>query len=175
MKKISLLFFVTIAIFALSSCGGGSNDEGKSELKMTQVSLAEKGIPVEFMAPEGAEIKEGLVNGNFDGVAYLNYEVTIDDFIMDVQMEDIDLENDMATYLKFAKEIETTGDDFVEFVKEEEDGYIAKLKSEDGDNYAFCHILIKDKRAIEFSEGLKLSNYTLAQIETLYNAAKAAK
>ncbi len=162
MKKVSL-FFAVIAMFAFASCGGGS-----------KINLADKGIPVTFSAPEGAEVKKGFANGDFDGVVYVNYEVKIGDSAMDILMEDIDITNDLATCLDFAKEIETTGDNFVKFIKEEENGYIAKLRTDDGDNYAFGYIIIKDKRAIEFSE-VNFEDYTLAEIKTLYNTAKSAK
>lgn len=177
MKKINLLIIIIIAIFALSSCGGSSNDNAtnneNSEITMSEMNLFEKGIPVTFLAPEEVEISDGLLNGEFDGIVLHNYEVKKGSFIMDVLMDDADVVDDIATYLEYAKEEDN--EDFVEFVKEEENGYIAKLKSEDGDNYAFYYVLIKDNRAIEFSEGLNFSDYTLEQIETLYNTAKAAK
>ncbi len=177
MKKVNFLITAVIAIFALSSCGGGSTKDGNhesSEAKMVEMSLSEKGIPVTFSAPEGVEITDGLLNGVFDGVVLINYEVKKDNFIMDVLMEDADLVDDLSTYLEYAKGTDIDSD-FVEFVKEEENGYIAKLESEDGDNYAFYYVLIKDNRAIEFTEGLNFSDYTLQEIETLYNAAKDAK
>lgn len=177
MKKISYIIAV-IAVFALASCGGGTDDKGNSndaDAKMVEVNLAEKGIPTTFMAPEGFEIVDGLINGEIDGISYYNYEVKKGDFIMDVQMEDADLQDDMATLLEYAKEIDTSNPDFVEFVKEEENGYIAKMKSVDGTTYSFYYALIKDNRAIEFSEGLNFNDFTMEQIETLYNAAKAAK
>ncbi len=189
MKKsrlfLMIVFIATFAIFGCSSTDNGNNtnadtteantDEVTPESKTIEINLADKGIPVTVTAPTGSEVKKGIANGEFDGVKFMNYYITKDDFILDAMMEDSDLESSVTELLADSKQLAQEEDGFSEIVKEETNGFIYKLKADGADDYNFCYILIKDKRAIEFSAGLKFSEFSLENIEILYEAAKNAK
>ena len=113
-------------------------------------------------------------NAEMDGVRTINYEVVKDMFKLDVTYTN-DEGYDKAELLATAKNFAREEEEFVEFVSEEDLGFIYKLKTEDGDDYSFYYLLLKDTKPIEFGKGFSLSVFSLEQIKELYAAAKTAK
>ncbi len=175
MKKLGLFLLTAVLTVFSVSCGGGSSSS-LADMKLTELNLADKGIPVTIQAPEGAEIKDGMFMGEFGGIKMLDYEIVKDEFVMEVSMDDAEETRTAEEIISDTKEAAQTEDGFVEFVKEEPNGFIYKIKTDDYEDYKFHYVLLKDKRAIEFTEGLKLfTEFTLKDAETLYNIAKNAK
>jgi len=183
--KNYLLSFVVIAMAFIVACGGSENTENtENNTEITADNTDESGpveydlnaneIPVVVIAPAGAEVSEGMGNAEMDGIRTINYEVVKDEFKLDVTYTtgaEYNKEELLADAKQFAKDEEG----FVEFVSEEELGFIYKLKTEDGDDYSFYYLLLKDNQPIEFGKGFSLSEYSLDQIKELYEVAKAAK
>ena len=176
MKKLGLFLLTAVIVSFAVSCGGGSSSSSLADMKLTELNLADKGIPVTLQAPEGAEIKDGMFMGEFGGIKMLDYEIVKDEFVMEVSMDDAEESRTAEEIVNDAKETAKTEEGFVEFVKEEPNGFIYKVKTDDYTDYKFHYVLMKDNRAIEFTEGLKLfSEFTQQDAETLYNIAKNAK
>ena len=175
MKKLGLFLLTAVLAGFSVSCGGGSSDS-LADMKMTEIDLTDKGIPVKFQAPEGAEIKDGMFMGEFGGVKMLDYEIVKDEFSIEVTMDDAEEPRTIEEIVNDAKETAKGDEGFDGFVKEEANGFIYKVKTDDYEDYKFHYVLMKDGKAIEFSEGLKLfSEFTQKDAETLYNIAKNAK
>ncbi len=175
MKKLGLFLLTAVLAGFSVSCGGGSSSS-LADMKLTELNLADKGIPVTIQAPEGAEIKDGMFMGEFGGIKMLDYEIVKDEFVLEVSMDDTEETRTAEEIIADAKETAQTEDGFVEFVKEEPNGFIYKVKTDDYEDYKFHYVLMKDNRAIEFTEGLKLfTEFSLKDAETLYNIAKNAK
>jgi hypothetical protein len=100
-------------------------------------------------------------------------EIVKDDFKLDVNYTNA--EYDKAELLADAKQFAQEEEDFAEFVLEEEMGFIYKLNTEDGEDYSFYYLLMKDDKPIEFGTGLSFTTYKLDQVKEMYEAAKAAK
>jgi len=176
MKKLGLYLFTTVLAGFSASCESGNNSSSLSDMKLTELNLADKGIPVTFQCPEGAEVKNGMFMGEFGGVKMLDYEIVKDGFVLEISMDDVEETRTPEEIISDAKETAMTDDGFAEFVKEEPNGFIYKVKIDDYTDYKFHYVLIKNNRAIEFSEGLKLfTEFTQKDAETLYNIAKNAK
>ncbi len=176
MKKLGLFLLTAVMAGFSVSCGGGSSTDSLSDMKLTELNLADKGIPVTIQAPEGAEIKDGMFMGEFGGIKMLDYEIVKDEFVMEVSMDDTDETRTLEEIVSDAKETAQSEEGFVKFVKEEPNGFIYKVKTDDYTDFKFHYVLLKDKRAIEFTEGLKLfTEFTQKDAETLYNIAKNAK
>ncbi len=142
----------------------------------SEVSLADKGIPVTVDAPEGAVIEEGVGNGfEMDGVITHCWEINKGEFSLEVSMDDEEMWQEKSEYLSDSKEFAEMDEDFVEFVVEEENGFICSYNYEGEIEYDFYFIMVKDNQAIEFAPGLGLSDYGLENIRSLYNTAKSAK
>ncbi len=179
-------YFLGLIVFALAfliACGGGEtsentdnneNVENIDEKATAEYDLNSNGIPVVVTCPAGAEVKKGMGNAELDGIKTINYEVVKDDFKLDVTYTTGD-EYAKEDLLADAKELAKEEDGFVEFVSEEDLGFIYKLKTEDGDDYSFYYLLLKDAQPIEFGKGFSLSVFTLDQIKKLYEVAKSAK
>ena len=175
MTKLGLFLLTAILAGFSVSCGGDSSSS-LADMKLTELNLADKGIPVSLQAPEGAEIKDGMFLGEFGGIKMLDYEIVKDEFVLEVSMDDAEETRTVEEIVSDAKETAQTEDGFVEFVKEESNGFIYKVKTDDYEDYKFHYVLMKDKKAIEFTEGLKLfTEFTQKDAETLYNIAKNAK
>ncbi len=175
MKRIGLfLFTVVLAGFSVS-CGGG-NGNSLADMKLTELNLTDKGIPVTIQAPEGAEVKDGMFKGEFGGIKMLDYEIVKGEFVMEISMDDAKETRSIKQIINDAKETAQTEEGFIKFVKEETNGFIYKVKIDDNEDYKFHYVLMKDDKAIEFTEGLKLfTEFTQKDAETLYNIAKNAK
>lgn len=183
--KNYLLSFVVIAMAFTIACGGSENTENTgnntettvdntTETGSVEYDLSANEIPVIVTAPAGAEVKKGMGNAEMDGVRTINYEVVKDMFKLDVTYTN-DEGYDKAELLATAKNFAREEEEFVEFVSEEDLGFIYKLKTEDGDDYSFYYLLLKDTKPIEFGKGFSLSVFSLEQIKELYAAAKTAK
>ena len=176
MKKIGLFLLTAVLAGFSVSCGGGSNSNSLADMKLTELNLSDKGIPVTIQAPEGAEIKDGMFMGEFGGIKMMDYEIVKDEFVMEVSMDDAEETRTVEEIVNDAKETAQTEDGFVKFVKEEANGFIYQVKTDDYEDFKFHYVLIKDKKAIEFTEGLKLfTEFTQKDAEILYNIAKNAK
>ena len=184
MKKLQFISPIFAIILSIG-CGAASNDgatESNNEedavtLENADYDLTSKGIPVIITGPSGAEIKEGLGNMEFEGFKEINYNVTKDKFDLSVSMSNIVAEEGYAAeLLSDARMFAEEDEDFGGFIKEEANGFIFKIKTEDGDDYNFYYQFEKDAKVIEFEAGLNIfSEYTLEEIETIYGAAKTAK
>ncbi len=174
LRKFTFIFTAIISIGLINSCSDSENKETK--IKTVELNLADKGIPVKINVPENYKIKDGMFMGEFAGVTMYNYEISKGDFAIDVIMDDSDEIRTAAELVSEAKETAKTEEGFQEFILEESNGYIYKVDFEDYEDYMFYYILIKDRRAIEFTEGLKLfSEYTEEDIRFAYDCAKSAK
>lgn len=192
MKHVSILVSILLVMF-LVSCGGGESTDNEektktednaanvseanesAEIVMSNIDFAEQSIPITMDVPEGAEVTEGMLNGEFGGVNLLNYEVAKDGWILDISMMDEAPYGEKEDYIQDAKDFAMETEGFVEIVDEDESGFIYKLENEDGDEYNLYYVIIKDDRAIEIEEGLKFTNYTLEEITSMFEAAKTAK
>ncbi|NOZ36136.1 MAG: hypothetical protein GXO80_12670 [Chlorobi bacterium] len=145
-------------------------------MKLTALNLTDKGIPVTIQAPEGAEVKDGMFKGEFGGIKMLDYEIVKGEFVMEISMNEAKETRSIKQIIDDAKETAQTEEGFIKFVKEETNGFIYKVKLDDNEDYKFHYVLMKDDKAIEFTEGLKLfTEFTQKDAETLYNIAKNAK
>ncbi len=179
-------------VLFMASCGGGekTNDEKTTteentanvsdaaetaEIVMANIDLAEQMIPITLDVPEGAEVSEGMLNGDFGGIALINYQIAKDGWIIDVSMMDDTPYGTKEEYIQDAKDLAMETEGFVEIVEEDENGFIYKLENEDGDEYNLYYVIMKDDRAIEIEEGLKFTNFTLEEIQSMYKAAQSAK
>jgi hypothetical protein len=180
-------YFLSLMVFVLTilvACGGGETKETTDNSETTTETVDENataeydlnanGIPVVVTCPAGAEVKKGMGNAEIDGVKTINYEVAKDDFRLDVTYT-TGAEYAKNELLADAKQFAKEEDGFVEFVSEEDLGFIYKLKTEDGDDYSFYYLLLKNAEPIEFGKGFSLSVFSLEQIKELYEVAKAAK
>ncbi|MDH5415569.1 MAG: hypothetical protein OEW87_15640, partial [Flavobacteriaceae bacterium] len=188
MKKLKFIIPLFSIIF-LINCGNTSNKEATKSSKESNIEvesatienaeydLTSKGIPVIITGPAGAEIKDGIGNMEFDGIKTINYNITKGNFNLSVTMTDEDTEEGYAAeLLSDAKMYVEEEDNFRGYIKEEANGFIYKIETEDGDDYNFYYQFEKGSRIIEFEAGLNIfSEYTLEEIETIYSAAKTAK
>lgn len=167
MRKSFLKFGAVLSVIALMS-----STQSTTEI----IDLTEKGIPVSVNAPDGAVIEEGVGNGmDFDGVVTHVWEVNKGDFSLEVAMDDDDMWQDLADYVQDNKDFYEMDEEFGGYVVEESNGFIVKMNYEDGEEYEFYHIMVKNNRAIEFSVGLGQFDYSLENIRKMYEAAKGAK
>lgn len=167
MKKTLTLLGAAFAIVTLMSAGTDAFKE---------VDLTEKGIPVTVSAPEGAIIEEGVTHGmEFDGVTTYAWEVNAEGFSLEVAMDDEEMWQTKEEYLSDSREFVESDETFDGYELEEENGFICR-NNYDGDiDYDFYYIMVKDGKAIEFSAGLGLNEWSFATIRQLYYSAKAAK
>lgn len=182
--KNYFLSFVVVTMGFLMACGAGESTENTANIKGTtgvanekataDYDLSSNEIPVIVTGPAGAEVKRGMGNAEIDGIRTINYELVKDMFKLDVTYTS-GAEYDKAELLSNAKQYATEEEGFVEFVSEEELGFIYKLKTEDGEDYSFYYLLLKEAQPIEFSTGFSLSTYNLEQVQALFEAAKTAK
>jgi hypothetical protein len=189
-----LNFFVSLfLVVGMTSCGGGGEtdkDDTKDEQANVSKSKAEKSetsevgavtidltdmsIPLKLEVPEGVEVNEGMMMGEFDGIQTYNYELKKDGWVMDMTMMDEAPYTDKAGYISDYKDIVKSMDGFKEIVEEGENGFIYKVTNEDGEDYNFYYVVFKDDRVIEFEAGLKFTNFTLDEVKSMYEAAKSA-
>ncbi|NPA68529.1 MAG: hypothetical protein GXO50_07975 [Chlorobi bacterium] len=175
MKKLIITFTIASAIF-LTNCNNSEKESSLKDMKMTELNLADKGIPVTVKAPEGAKVKEGMFSGEFGGIRMYDYEIVKNSFALEVSMDDAEELRTAKEITEDAAEAAQTEEGFAGFVKKEPDGFIYKIKTDDYEEYKFYHVLIKNNRAIEFNEGLKLfTGFNLNDIKILYDIAKNAE
>jgi len=180
MDKYSLMLLL-LSMF-LINCGSGetSEDVDNDSLQytfganFTNYDLSQYEIPVVVAAPIGAEIKAGVGNGAFGGVRTINYEIIKGDFILDVNHivgAKYSKENLITSEKLFAEELEG----FEGFISEEENGFIYKVKTNEGEDYGFYYVIFKGEEPIEFGVGFSYTNFTLEEVKNMYKVAKAAK
>lgn len=192
MKYLNILFAMFLVI-ALTSCGdkdkkgdttktadGTENSTNINEAtetdaaEMVIMDLSEKSVPITINVPTGAEISEGMMNGDFGGVNLVNYEISKDGWILDISMMDETPYQEISEYIQDAKDLATETEGFKEITEEVENGFIYKLTNEDGDEYNLYYVIFKNDRAIEIEEGLKFSNFSLEEIKSMFAAAQTA-
>lgn len=193
MKIFNILVSLFLVI-GMTSCGGGGEtdkddtkddqanvSETKSETAETTeevgsmtIDLTDMSVPLKVDVPEGVEVNEGMMMGEFDGVKTYNYELKKDGWIMDLTMMDESPYTDKVGYMADYKDIVKSMDGFKEIIEEGENGFIYKVTNEDGEDYNFYYVVFKDDRAIEFEAGLKFTNFTLDEVKSMYEAAKSA-
>ncbi|MFO7789235.1 MAG: hypothetical protein ACQES1_11465 [Bacteroidota bacterium] len=193
MKILSFLVSLFLVI-GMTSCGGGDgedqNDTGDEQANVSEtkadetkdaedagsvtIDLTDMSVPLKIEVPDGVEVNEGMMMGEFDGVQTYNYELKKDDWVMDVTMMDEDPYTDKEGYIADYKDIVKSMEGFEEIVEEGENGFIYKVTNEDGEDYNFYYVVLKDDRAIEFEAGLKFTNFTLDEVKSMYEAAKSA-
>ncbi|MDA3820292.1 MAG: hypothetical protein PF590_07540, partial [Candidatus Delongbacteria bacterium] len=173
-----LSFIVSLfLIVGMTSCGGGGDKEKddtkdeqanvsktKSETTETTeevgsvtIDLTDMSVPLIVEVPEGVEVNEGMMMGDFDGVKTYNYELKKDGWIMELTMMDESPYTDKAGYMADYKDIVKSMDGFEEIVEEGKNGFIYKVTNEDGEDYNFYYVVLKDDRAIEYEDGLKVT------------------
>ncbi len=163
MRKLFIILFFSIFLIGKFDCN-------------SKINLSAQGIPIVFPGPETVEISEGFIHGEFDGYEFINYEIKKNKYLMNVLMEADEMTYDIELYLDLAKKTEKKEDNFINFIIEEKNGYIAKLKSIDGNfTYSFYCVMIKNNRVIEFTEGINFDNYSLEEIKILYDSARKAR
>ncbi len=178
------LLSLMVVSFVFVSCGGGgksgeaandSTNVASAKASTTQeYDLTANGIPVVVTGPVGAEIIKGIGNSESEGLKIVNYVVQKDLFKLDVTYT-TGSEFTAEELMNDAKELAKEEEGFVEIVSEETNGFIYKIKTEEGDDFNFYYLLLKDGNPIEFESGLNMENYTLDQIKALLEAAKIAK
>lgn len=167
MKKTTFILGAAFSVIALMSAAVNGFKE---------VSLEDKGIPVTVNAPEGAVIEEGVGHGmELDGVVSYVWEINAEGFSLEAAMEDDEMWQDKADYLSDAREFVEMDEGFEGYEVEEENGFICRYNYDGDVEYDFYYILVKGDRAIEFTPGLGLDEYSFANIRQLYYTAKAAK
>jgi hypothetical protein len=192
MKKLAVIISIISVAFLFSCKNANDNnaetdenaanlneavsDESKdAELVLNTIDLSEKMIPITMDVPKGAEVSEGMLNGDFGGVNLINYEITKDGWILDISMMDEEPYGTIEDYIADAKTFAEETEGFVEYVKETSNGFIYKLNNEDGEEYNLYYAIEKDNRMIEIEEGLKFTNYSLDEIESMFAAAQSVK
>ncbi len=174
LRKFTFIFAIIVLISVISSCNDSNSQ--KSDIRTVELDLSDKGIPVKIDVPENYKIKDGMFMGEFAGVKMYNYEISKGDFSIDVIMDDSDETRTVTELVTDAKETAETEKGFQEFILEEANGYIYKVDFDDYEDYMFYYLIIKGKRAIEFTEGLKLfTEYTEEDIRFAYECVKSAK
>lgn len=138
------------------------------------ISIENFGIPVTVSVPEGAEVKKGMMGGEVDGVKLYNVEIKKGNFMLDVSMLDEESEETLAESIESYKEIAAEDDDFSSFVAEEANGFIYEMVVDGEKSYGFDYILEKDDRHIEFTQGLSMEDFTMAEVKAMFAAAKSA-
>ncbi len=172
MKKFrfaSTILSVLIAIGCFTSMASLVDYELSKEY-----DLSEYGVPVTVAAPEGAEVKTGMVNGEIDGLHIYSADVIKDRFRLMASMWDFEPEESLQEALATQKGITEENEDFQGYVLEEENGYISKSIADGEVDYDFCYILQKGDRHIQFGIAFTITAFTEAEIKTIYNAAKTA-
>lgn len=167
MKKTFIMLGAAIAMVALMS---------STQSVTGDINLASKGIPVTVKAPDGAIIEDGVGNGfDFEGVITHSWEINKGNFSLEVLMDDEEMWQSAAEYISDAKEFVEMDEDFNGYELEEANGFICSYMYEGELEYDCYFLLVKNGRAIEFSPGLGVDEYTLANIRAIYEAAKSAK
>lgn len=194
MKKLQFILMASaFALFVACDSGEKQDDKDKkndqkekiqdeeiqpdveNSTEMVPLDISEMGIPVTFDAPLGAEVNEGLGMAEMeDGTKQYNFEVSSDNFILDVTMFDENLEMSIEEFVADAKELAMEEEGFVGIISEETSGFVYQLDNEEGTDYSFYYVFVKDNKAIEFATGLNFSNYSLEEVTKLFEAAKTA-
>jgi len=165
MKKRILLMTATIVLTALSF---GTQAQ-------TDVSLAEKGIPVTVSVPSGCVIEEGVGHGmEMEGVKSYVYELNSGIFSLEVSMDDEPMWAEFSEYMDMAKEF-TEDESFVRYISSDDNGFLYEFSIEDETYYGFFYMIVKGDRLISFATGMESDDASLENIKEIYAAAKTAK
>ena len=179
--KRKLVTISVIASLFLASCGGGESSAdgsgaGTEAAAATTASydLTEKGIPTVIEGPSGANIGKGMSGGEIDGVKTTSLSLTVDKFKMEINMDSEPSGRTLPELIQFYKEISQDDEGF-EVVKEDANGFIYKSTLDGAVNYQFHFIKMNESgSALEMTTAFSISDYTLEEVEKMYEAAKTA-
>ena len=154
-----LYILILPAIFACSN---------NSDIDLVEKDLLEYGLPITIQAPDSIVVKtmDWLVQKDvtIKGPDWYNLQI-FSSKAQTTKMEDA---------LSVQRSTVEDGTYFDEFILEEQDGFIYQLKIDSLTNYDFRHVKIQGDNEYVFQAGM-MGNYTLEQIERLYEIAKLAK
>lgn len=173
MRKITFLLF---AVALVMSCGQKGNDKKseKATINYIEMDLSEYDIPVKLTVPEGAKVNESIIMTMFSGFGLLVYEVKKDNFILEVTCAPNDSITSPEERMELAKNEVASEDGFDSFVEEEDFGYIYKSIKESDTDYNFYYVFRSGNSLIEFSNGMRFSNFSLDEVKEHYKAAQTA-
>ncbi|WP_108809184.1 hypothetical protein [Aquimarina spinulae] len=181
MKKNTLVIISFIFSLILASCGGKnnttSNDSEETIAETSAVAsydLSEKGIPAIIEGPIEATIGEGMGAGEIDGIKTISLGITKDKFKLEINMDSAPSERTLDELVAFHKELSQEEEGF-ELIKEDSNGFIYKTTEDGETNHNFNYVKMNEKGdALEMTTGFSLVNYTLEEVEKMYEAAKKA-
>jgi hypothetical protein len=174
MKNIRFTTTILMALVAMVVLTSMTVFGGDPAPATKDYNLSDFGIPVTVTAPEGAEVKKGMINGEIDGQTIYSADIIKGRFIMMVSMWDNEPEEGLEDAIASQKENSEENEGFKGYILEEENGYIFKTVEDGETDYDFIYILEKDDRHIQFSVAFTMKAFTEAEIQVLYAAAKAA-
>lgn len=129
-----------------------------------EINLTDKGIPVIVAAPNGAVVEEGVMNGeDFDGVNFICWEVNYTNFSLEISMDDEPMWQEWEEYVDDAKMMVESDDSFVEYVENDEYGFICRHENAGVSFYEMYYSLKKGDRMVEFAFGLGVDEESLSQ------------
>lgn len=178
--KITFAMAAFAAGLLMTSCGGGAESADGSASSSSESAapvefdLTEQGIPVIVTGPAGAEVKKGSMNADYEGIKTISWEISKDNFQLEVNMTDVDNEETVADLIASDKELSMEEDGF-KIIMEDENGYAYSKDTEYGPDHGLYYVMLKDNRAIEFAHGFNMNEFSLEDITAMFEAAKAAK
>ena len=139
-----------------------------TQLQFGEKDLLQYGLPITIQAPDSIEVKtmDWLVQKDITIKGPDWYSLQI--FSSKAQSNKVD------DVLASQKSTVQEGTYFDQFILEEQDGFIYRLKIDSLTNYDFRHIKIQGDNEYIFQAGM-MGSYTLDQIEQLYEIAKQAR
>ncbi len=161
MKK----FFTSLAVAATVFFASCSSEPAK----IVELDLASHGIEYKVNAPEGAEVTDGLGNITLGDMKVVSKEIKKDDFRINVMSFNTP-NQELAAKLAEEKKDAQDDEDFVEIIKEDQNGFIFKTKTSDGSAYDFRKVVVKENEYIIISTALNLfGEYSEEEVQTMYN------
>ena len=133
-------------------------------------------IPVTVIAPGNASVGSGIGNGMvLAGARIIAYEITKNDFCLEVTMSDEPIWQEIDEYYAFVEELIQDEKGFRKFIVQEPHGFIYSYKNEGNTYYGMFYVIEKNDRFIEFSTGVYSNDASLENVKAIYAAAKTAR
>lgn len=181
MKKNTLVIFSLISSLILASCGGNNNSSSSASKETiadnqtaTSYDLSDKGIPTSIEGPEGATVGKGMSGGEIEGVKTTSLSISKGKFKLEVNMDSESSGRTLEGLIAYYKELRMEEKGF-ELIKEDANGFIYKSLIVDETDYDFMYIKMNEEGiALEMTAGFSFSNYSLEDIEKMYEAASKA-
>ncbi len=156
MRKVMLSVVVAVLLLA---CKGGKYEEQ---------NLLEYGFPLSLELPKGATVEEEEM------LLYKSLVIKNDDNFHMVIFQS-EATDDLAGVISDQRELASENPFFVEFVKEDEDGFIYKTVVDSTfTNYNFRHAKVFGQKEYLFQAGL-VNQYNQSEIEEMYRISREAK